>query len=394
MLRQLFCTLTQSRGYGTRRFTTYPSGLLVAGGRDCASGGAGVIRSGWRRRSGAAYCALQLGDAGGDFGLEPVRRERALIVGQSLHVIALLIAEAAEGRQGAGIVWVNRKCTDQLFLGLLLLARFFQEARNFDLGIGRLRIGVRPVVEQFERVLLAASFVEQHGEAAVALGMVRIALQALVIQCLGLLQVARAVVERTGFVQRGGQVVIALGRFWVLRDRLLEAVGRLLVVALLVEADAFDIRGLRLDVAAPAGSHKAKRERGKDAVGKGDADALSVIDCVECGLHLARNRLWEERVRAARKRAGKKVAERINAGRRPQGGLIEGKGRRMTAAVALIFLPSSPSPYLHLCFSGAARRESLADPLKPYDPVSLCNPPIFPHCFTLRRRSSDAFMQS
>jgi hypothetical protein len=43
--------------------------------------------------------------------------------------------------------------------------------------------------------------------------------------------------------------------------------------------------------------------------------------------------------------------------------------------------------------SGSAlRRESLADPLKPYDPVSLCNSPIFPDCFTLRRPHSDAFM--
>ena len=42
----------------------------------------------------------------------------------------------------------------------------------------------------------------------------------------------------------------------------------------------------------------------------------------------------------------------------------------------------------------ASRRESLADPLKPYDPASLCNPPIFPVCFTHRRRVSDAFMHS
>jgi hypothetical protein len=70
---------------------------------------------------------------------------------------------------------------------------------------------------------LAAGFVEQHRQAAVALGVVRVASEALVVQVLGLLQVAGAVVERACFVERGGQVVVAFGRFRILRDRLLEA---------------------------------------------------------------------------------------------------------------------------------------------------------------------------
>ena len=126
----------------------------------------------------------------------------------------------------------------------------------------------RPVVEQFERFLLPAGFVEQHGQAAVTLGVIRIALQALVVQVLGLLQIVRAVVERARFVQRRGQVVVAFGRVRVLSDRLLEAVGRLLVVALLVEPDAFDVGGLRLDVAAATGGGEIQHERGTNpAVG-------------------------------------------------------------------------------------------------------------------------------
>ena len=116
------------------------------------------------------------------------------------------------------------------------------------------------MVQQLERFLLPARFVEQHGQAAVTLGVVRIALQALVVQVLGLLQVARAVVERARFVQRRGQVVVAFRRAWVLGDRLLEAVGRLLIVALLIEPHAFDVGGLRLDVAAAACGDEQTRQ--------------------------------------------------------------------------------------------------------------------------------------
>ena len=176
------------------------------------------------------------------------------------------------------------------------------------------------MVQQFERFLLAAGFVEEHGQAAVALSVVRIALEALVVQVLGLLQVARAVVERAGFVERRGQVVVAFGRFRILRDCLLEAIGRLLVVALLVEAYAFDVGGLRLDVAAAGGGEEAKGERSENAAGGGNVARLGFIDCVGRGSHLARNRCGEERVRAATKAGGKKVAEVINAGRGLQGG--------------------------------------------------------------------------
>src|SRR5215212_6405816 len=70
--------------------TAVPSGLLVTGGWDCAGGGAGFIGGGrgWGGR--AADCALELGDSGGDFGLEAVGGKRALVVGQCLHVVALL----------------------------------------------------------------------------------------------------------------------------------------------------------------------------------------------------------------------------------------------------------------------------------------------------------------
>jgi hypothetical protein len=71
-----------------------------------------------------------------------------------------------------------------------------------------------------------------------------------------------------------------------------------------------------------------------------------------------------------------------------------GGGGGMTAAVALIFLPFSPLSVSPVRVFPVARRESLADPLKPYDPASLCNSPIFPDCFTRRSRCSDAFMHS
>jgi hypothetical protein len=59
---------------------------------------------------------------------------------------------------------------------------------------------------------------------------------------------------------------------------------------LLVEADAFDVGSLRLDVAATGGRGEEEGERGEDAAGSGNAAALGLIDCVGCGLHLARNR--------------------------------------------------------------------------------------------------------
>src|SRR4051812_34825516 len=109
------------------------------------------------------------------------------------------------------------------------------------------------MIEQLECLFFAIGLIEQNGQPAVALGVVGIAFQALVVQVFGLLQVARAVVERARFVQRGGQVVVAFGRARVLGDRLLEAVGGLLIVALLVELHAFDVGGLGLDVAAASG---------------------------------------------------------------------------------------------------------------------------------------------
>jgi hypothetical protein len=44
----------------------------------------------------------------------------------------------------------------------------------------------------------------------------------------------------------------------------------------------------------------------------------------------------------------------------------------------------------HLCGGFVFWPESFADPLNPYDPAYLCKLPIFPDCFTSRRRISDA----
>jgi hypothetical protein len=76
---------------------------------------------------------------------------------------------------------------------------------------------------------------------------------------------------------------------------------------------------------------------------------------------------------------GKKVAESINAGTEPQGGLADEQRGRMgggeSGSVAgsdctgfPLQLPLSQPPSLHFI---ATRRESLADPLNPYDPVLL-----------------------
>jgi hypothetical protein len=176
------------------------------------------------------------------------------------------------------------------------------------------------VVQQFERVLLAAGFVEQDGQAAIALGVVGITLEALVIEVLGLLQVAWAVVEGACFMERGGQVVVAFGRFRVLRDRLLETVGGLLVVALLVEADAFDVRRLRLDIAAAGGGDEAQRDRGEDAAGGRQAVAIQAFRCGLCGSHFLHGIGSGKRVCGRLGASGEKVAEVINARKALQGG--------------------------------------------------------------------------
>ena len=84
---------------------------------------------------------MQLGDAGGHFRLEAIQRQRPLVVGQRLHVVARLIAEPAERRECPGVVRIDRQGVDELRLGLLGLADFFQQPRELDLRIGRFRAG-------------------------------------------------------------------------------------------------------------------------------------------------------------------------------------------------------------------------------------------------------------
>ena len=98
--------------------------------------GCGAVE--WRG-DGRADGALQLGDAGGHFRLEAVERERPLVVGQRLHVVARLVAEPAEGGERAGVVRVDRQRIDELRLGLLGLADFFQQPGQLDFRVGRFR---------------------------------------------------------------------------------------------------------------------------------------------------------------------------------------------------------------------------------------------------------------
>ena len=113
-------------------------------------------------------------------------------------------------------------------------------------------------------------------------GVVRIPLQALVVEHLGLLQVGGPVVERAGLLQRGGQVVVTGGRGGILRDGVLEAVGGLLVVALLVKADAFDVGGLRRHAAAAAGDKRTQRETAGEIRGQAGGASDRVV---ESGCH-------------------------------------------------------------------------------------------------------------
>src|SRR3954447_19891864 len=99
--------------------------FLVARRRGCCGGGGGV---GGRAEGGAAgggHGALELGDSGLDFWLEAVFVERALVVRERLHVVALLVAEAGQRGERAGVVGVDRQGVYQLLLGLLLLTSFF-----------------------------------------------------------------------------------------------------------------------------------------------------------------------------------------------------------------------------------------------------------------------------
>ena len=83
--------------------------------------------------------ALELGDAGGHFRLEAIEGERALVVGQRLHVVARLVAEPAQRGERPRVVRVDRQRVDQLRFGLLGLADFFQQPGELDLRVGRLR---------------------------------------------------------------------------------------------------------------------------------------------------------------------------------------------------------------------------------------------------------------
>ena len=87
---------------------------------------------------------LQLGDAGGDVRLVAIHGERALIVGECLGVVARLIAQPAQRREGPGVVRIDRQRFDELRLGLLGLAGFFEQPRELDLRLGRLSDWPRP----------------------------------------------------------------------------------------------------------------------------------------------------------------------------------------------------------------------------------------------------------
>ena len=132
---------------------------LIPHRRRPAAGGARIGRG-----SGAAATrhgirgGLQLRDAGGDFRLEAIHGERALVVGERLGVVARLIAQPAERRERPGVVRIDRQRFDELRLGLFGLAGFFEQPGELDLRLGRLRIRRGPTVEQSERFGLATRF--------------------------------------------------------------------------------------------------------------------------------------------------------------------------------------------------------------------------------------------
>ena len=148
--------------------------------------------------TGAHDGALQLRDAGRHFRLEAIQRQRALIVGQRLLVVARLIAQAAERRQRPGVVGIDGEARP-IGPWPARPGPILPGVAQLDLRIGRLRARGGPIVQQLKGLLLATGLVEQDRQAAMRLGMIRIGLQALVEQDFRLLQIFRAIVERAGF---------------------------------------------------------------------------------------------------------------------------------------------------------------------------------------------------
>ena len=109
-----------------------------------AAGGAWLGAGGGRGGGDRAGGGLELRDAGRDFGLEAVHGERALVIGERLGVVARLVAEPAQRRERPRVVRIDRERLDQLRLGLLRLAGFFQQAGELDLRLGRIVDWPRP----------------------------------------------------------------------------------------------------------------------------------------------------------------------------------------------------------------------------------------------------------
>src|SRR3954464_926714 len=84
-----------SRGAALRSASRLTRGPALVAGRGSRSGGRAGI-GGWTEggAAGGGHRALELGDAGLDFRLEAVLVERALVISERLHVVALLVAEA------------------------------------------------------------------------------------------------------------------------------------------------------------------------------------------------------------------------------------------------------------------------------------------------------------
>ncbi len=147
-----------------------------------------------------------------------------------LRAIALHFSEPAKSGEGARVVRVDRERFDQARRGELRVVLLFEQASQLDLRIGQLRAAGRPALEQAERGVGAASLDKQHRQPAVTLRVIRVVLQTLIVVAFSLGEVVGVIRQLARFVERGSQVVVAGGRFGVVRDGALKRVGGLLIV--------------------------------------------------------------------------------------------------------------------------------------------------------------------
>ncbi len=201
---------------------------------------------------------LQRGGPRGHVGLVRIDRQRLLIVGKGLRIVAHFFAYLAHRGPVPCIARVQPHGLGQHVRRRLLVAEFLVQPGKFHARLGQRGRLCGPVLDQGEGVLGAVFFDQEHRQPAVAVAVVGVPIQALAVAGLGAGEIVVLVLKAAEAMVGSAKVVVtvSVGRIGVGGG--LELDEGLLILAALKEGHAVGVVAVGDEIGAAAGRCQAK----------------------------------------------------------------------------------------------------------------------------------------